>query len=309
MNLLAPKTKEHYPVAVRPIIALLSLLAGCATTQPRPIAAPDIAAPDIAARDDVQLAESAASSHGPTIKLQEAPGTVPTTSISALMYFVKLISPEPAQLSVNDGNTQKCRMLAIDRQLNPQTFTARCQFEITGAGTQQSIIDQSPTIERHQERLSNGGTIKRQLGSIKVTGSGQGEIIAEGSVSGDQAIVNRIRMNFVARGQRIPVTIGINDICHIDGVPHAVNDQLIEVDALEFRRQEAEPTMYVTLNSVKSAAAGDGFMSDLIGKVKGMVVNMIIPPVPIRVAGNEAMLEFAQAIVDGKASFTFPLAK
>ena len=84
---------------------------------------------------------------------------------------------------------------------------------------------------------------------------------------------------------------------------------MIKVDSLDFRRQGSDPKMYVTLNSIKSAAAGDGLMSNLIGRVKGAVANIIIPPVPIRMDGNEAMLGFAQAIVDGKRSFTFPLAQ
>ena len=41
-------------------------------------------------------------------------------------------------------------------------------------------------------------------------------------------------------------------------------------------------------------------LSNLMGKVKGAVANMLVPPVPIRELGNEAMLDFAQAIVDGQ---------
>ncbi len=276
------------------------MLAGCAASRPRPIAAAGHA----------QSAAMQVGDSGPTIQLRGPVGEAPTNSISALMYFVKLISPEPVVLSVNEGNSQLCRILAIDRQMTSSTFTARCPFEITGDGIQQSVFDQTPSIRRNQEALLRGDLVKRQLRFIKIKGSGQGEILVEGLMSGDQAIVHRISMHFGGRaGSRILVTIGINDICHRDGKPFAVNDQVIKVDSLDFRRQGSDPKMYVTLNSIKSAAAGDGLMSNLIGRVKGAVANIIIPPVPIRMDGNEAMLGFAQAIVDGKRSFTFPLAQ
>jgi len=295
---LAQAATTRYAGCVKTALALLALLSGCATSLPRPIPT------DQKPRPIDQQTSTATS--GPTLNLQ-AGGSA--NSINELMYFVKLISPEPVQLSVDRQNTQRCRMLAIDRRRTSDAFHARCQFEILGTGTQQSLFDQGPAIRRNHERLQRGEQISLQLGFIKISGAGQGDILVEGEVSEGQQIVNRISLNFSARGAGIPVTIGINDISYIDGKPHAVNEQVIAVDSLDFHRQGEQPKMHVTLNSMKSAAAGDGLLSNLMGKVKGAVVNMLIPPVPILRQGNDAMLDFAQAIVDGKSSFTFPLAK
>jgi hypothetical protein len=280
-------------------LASLALLAGCQSTPPRPISL-EGNAPNI---------QPKAASTGPTIYFARESGESPINSISALMYFVKLISPEPVTMSVNTGNTQQCRVIAIHRDVKSDTFKARCQFEITGEGTQQNLFDQRGTIQRNHQRLSDGGSLMRQLGFIKVRGAGQGDIRVAGRISEGEPIVDQISLHFADRGDRLQVTIGINDIRYINGNPHAVNDQVIQVNSLEFRRQDAPPKMNVSVDSIKSAVAGNGLLSNLMGKVKGVVVNLLIPPVPIREVGNDAMLNFAQAIVDGRLQFAFPLAE
>ena len=67
--------------------------------------------------------------------------------------------------------------------------------------------------------------------------------------------------------------------------------------------------MGVSVASIKSGNAGNGLLSNLAGRVKGTVANMFIPPISIKPEGNQAMLDFAQAIVDGKKEFTFPVAE
>ena len=157
--------------------------------------------------------------------------------------------------------------------------------------------------------MENGGTRKRRLVFINIKGAGQGDILVEGIMSGDRAIADKITMRFNVRGHGTPVTIGINGIRMINGKPHAINDTVIEVNSLVFQRQEGQPKMGVSVASIKSGNAGIGLLSNLAGRVKGAVVNMFIPPVPIRAGGNNAMLDFAQAIIDGKKEFTFPMAK
>jgi len=278
---------------------LLWLLVGCATATPRPISPTEVS-PSV---------RPEGRSSGPTIHFKDDSGEVPVNPISSLMYFVKLISPEPVSMSESVGNTQQCRILAVDRRVESGKFTTRCQFEIIGEGTQQNLFDQTVAIRRNQDRLAEGGTLDLQLGFIKIKGAGQGDILVEGVMSDGRPIADRLSMLFNARGRRIPVTIGINDIRDIEGKPHAVNEVVIQVNSLDFRRQEGRPDMHVILASIKSSEADNGLLSNLMGKVRGAVANMFIPPVPIRAVGNDAMLDFAQAIVDGHSHFTFPTAE
>ena len=281
------------------LLSCLCLLAGCATTTPRLISSPETSPP----------ATPKTGSVGPTVYLKDDTDKSPVNPISSLMYFVQLISPEPVNMSESVGNTQQSRILSVKRVVESEKFKTTCQFEIIGKGTQNNIFDQTVAIRANEKFLAKGGTLKRRLGFIHIQGSGQGDILVEGVMSGDRAIADKITMRFNVRGHSTPVTIGINGIRMIEGKSHAINDTVIKVNALVFQRQEGRPKMGVSVASIKSGDAGNGLLSNLAGKVKGAMANMFIPPVPIRAAGNNAMLDFAQAIVDGKKEFTFPAAK
>ena len=67
--------------------------------------------------------------------------------------------------------------------------------------------------------------------------------------------------------------------------------------------------MEITVASISSKNAGNGLISNFVGKVTGAVANLFIPPVTIRDEGNNALLDFAQAIVEGRQQFTFPAAR
>ena len=128
-------------------------------------------------------------------------------------------------------------------------------------------------------------------------------------MSGDLPLATQFSFRFDGQGQRSPVTIGLIDIRWIDGAPHAVNEQVIRVNSLTFRRQKAPPKMEFSVASINPKNAGNGLLINLVGKVKGTVANMFIPPVPIRVKGNDALMDFAQAIAEGRHQFTFPAAR
>ena len=281
------------------LLSCLCLLAGCATTTPRLISSPETSPP----------VTPKAESSGPTVYLKDDSGEPPVNPISSLMYFVQLISPEPVNMSESVGNTQQSRILSVKHFVELGRFKATCQFEIIGKGTQQNIFDQKVAIRKNREFLEKGGTLKRRLGFINIKGAGQGDILVKGIMSGDQAIADKITMSFNVRGHNTPVTIGINGVRMVDGEPHAINDTVIKVNSLVFQRQEGRPEMGVSVASIKSGNAGSGLLSNLAGRVKGVVANMFIPPVPIRATGNNAMLDFAQAIVDGGKEFTFPAAE
>ena len=105
-----------------------------------------------------------------------------------------------------------------------------------------------------------------------------------------------------------PVTIGLNDIRRIDGEPYAVNETVIRVNSLTFHRQEENPKMEVSVASINPKNGSEGILRNLVGRVKGAVANMFIPPISIKLEGNQAMLDFAQAIVDQRPTYTFPSA-
>ena len=67
--------------------------------------------------------------------------------------------------------------------------------------------------------------------------------------------------------------------------------------------------MEITVASIGSKNAGNGIISNLVGKVTGAVANLFIPPVTIKAEGNNALLDFAQAIVEERQQFTFPAAR
>ena len=280
-------------------LACLWLLAGCATSTPRLVPS----------SETLPSATPKAGSTGPTVYLKDDSGKPPVNPISSLMYFVQLISPEPVNMIESLGNTQQSRILSVKQVVELEKFKTTCRFEIIGEGVQHNIFDQRVAIRKNREFLEEGGTLKRRLGFIIIKGSGQGDILVEGIMSGDRGIADKITMRFNVRGHSTPVTIGINGIRMIDGKPHAINDTIIKVNSLVFQRQEGRPKMGVSVASIKSGAAGSGFLSNVAGRVKGAVANMFIPPVPIRPVGNDAMLNFAQAIVDGKKELTFPVAK
>ena len=245
---------------------------------------------------------------GPTVYLKDDSGQAPLNPISSLMYFVHLISPEPVEMSESDGNTQQSRIVSVNRQTDSDKFSVTCQFEITGAGTQQNIIDQTDAIRSHEEFLSKGNTLKRRLAYINIEGAGKGSIYVEGVISNDKSLATQFSLRFNGQGHTSPVTIGLNDIRRIDEKPYAINETVIRVNSLTFRRQEGNPKMEVTVASINSKNASKGILRDLVGKVKGAVANMFIPPISIKPEGNQAMLDFAQAIVDDRPIFTFPSA-
>lgn len=249
-----------------------------------------------------------ATSAGPTVHLKDDSGQAPVNPISSLMYFVRLISPEPVEMSESVGNTQQSRIVSANRHIGSETFFVTCQFEITGVGTQQNIIDQTHAIRSHGEFLSKGKTLKRKLAYINIEGAGKGSIHVEGIMSDNKPQATKFSLRFNEQGHASPVTIGLNDIRRIDGKPYAVNETVIRVNSLTFHRQEENPKMEVSVASINPKNGSEGILRDLVGRVKGAVANMFIPPISIKLEGNQAMLDFAQAIVDQRPTYTFPSA-
>jgi hypothetical protein len=61
--------------------------------------------------------------------------------------------------------------------------------------------------------------------------------------------------------------------------------------------------------SVKRKEAGDNFWQNLVGGVKATTANLLLQPITVDPAGNEAMLNFGLALVSEAPAFTFPRAR
>jgi hypothetical protein len=245
---------------------------------------------------------------GPTIRLDYGRDQSPGNPIASFMYFVPLISPEPVSSTTSPGNTQAARVLSAKRKSTLHSFVVTCEFEFTGDGSQQSILDLAPTIRRHERELGAGGSTGRQLSSITVNGSGSGTVEVEGTVSNNVEIVREVRLRFNARGKTSPVSIGLCEIRYHERQFQRFNEIVARVNTLTFRRRPGPPKMEVTVASVKNKAAGDGLWQNLKGSVKGMAVNLLIDPLTVEAVGHRAMLDFGGALTSGAATFTFPRA-
>ena len=246
---------------------------------------------------------------GPTLRLVPEHGKPAANPIAAFMYFVPLISPEPMSSVTSPGCTQTAQVTSTQRRVTTNSFNVKCNLEITGAGLQQSLFDFTNQIRRHERKLKEGGSLRKQLSSITVEGTGSGQIEVEGTISNGVQTVTEVRLRFNARGKTSPVSIGLSDIQYKDGAFQCLNEVVARVNTLTFRRKPGPPKMDVTVASVKKKGAGNNLWQSLKGGVKGLAVNLFIDPLTVETVGHRSMLDFGQALVSEAPTFTFPPAK
>jgi hypothetical protein len=63
------------------------------------------------------------------------------------------------------------------------------------------------------------------------------------------------------------------------------------------------------VGSIRPKDAEDSVWQNLKGNLKGMAVNLLMPPFPVDARGQQAMLDFGLALAAGAATFTFPHAE
>jgi hypothetical protein len=246
---------------------------------------------------------------GPTIQLDYGSGQSPGNPVSSFMYFVPLISPEPVTSVTSPGSTQVARVLSAKRKRTPKSFFVACEFEFSGGGSQQSILDLQPNIRRHERRLKAGGSTGRQLSTINVEGPGSGVVEVEGTITNNVETVSEVRLRFNAHGKTSPIAIEICDVRYQEGEYRHVDEIIARVNSLTFVRKAGRPKMEVTVSSVKKKTAGNSFWQNFKGSVVGMAVNLFIPPLTVEEIGHRAMFDFGQALAAGAPTFTFPCAK
>ncbi len=245
---------------------------------------------------------------GPTLRLKETREQSGGNPISAFMYFVPLISPDPVAASQSLSNAQQVRIVSEKRRFTSNSFFIHCEFEITGTGFQQNVFDPTNQIRRHDRRLKEGGALERQLEYITLGGAGRGRIEVEGNLSNTAPVVSEVRLHFNDKGQTSPVSIGLRDIRFVEGAYRSDNAVVARVNTLTFRRA-APSKMEVSVASVKRKDAGNNLWQNFVGGVKGVAANLLLKPITVDKVGLATMLDFGAALALQQPTFTFPKAK
>jgi hypothetical protein len=245
---------------------------------------------------------------GPTLQFGYAPGTAPTNLISRFMYFVPLISPEPVTMLISPGNSQGARLLTFNCRTNRSSFVTKCDFEFVGSGSLQNIFDHTEVIQQNMKDLQAGETLTKQLSAISVTGDGRCIVEISGAWINGAPRADKVQLHFDAHGKTSPVTICLQDLIYRDGKVQIKNELIARINTLTFQRGTGIPKMEVSLDSIKRSDAGDSRWQNFVGELKGSVANLFIPPLKIQAEGQQAMLDFGQALTTQQLEFTFPLA-
>jgi len=250
----------------------------------------------------------AAAPSGPTLHLDYGHGEPHSNPISQFMYFVPLISPEPVSVFTNAGNTQCARVLSFACRTNGSSFRATCEFDFTGAGSQRNVFDLTDKIKSHEKELQAGGSVKHVLAAINVAGTGSGDVEIEGDFTNGACVANQVQLHFNRHGHASPVTINLQDFVGRDGAVKIENELVARVNTLTFQRNSGAPKMEVSLASIKRKDAGNSLWQSFLGGIKGTAANLFLPPLPIEPEGQQAMLDFGQALAAENPTFTFPFA-
>ena len=249
-----------------------------------------------------------AANGGPTLRLSDGKGGVGENSVGDFMSCVPLSSAEPVSVASQGGEEHRVRLLAMTRRDKAASFVVKGEFEFIGSGRHQSLVACTNAVRHHEAKLKQGGKLERVLAAINVEGPGKGSIEVEGVISNGVETVNEVRLRFNAHGHTSPVSIALQDVDYRDGGYRVFNEIVARVNTLTFPRKPGRPKMEVTVASVKAKNAKDNFWQNLKGGIKGMAVNLLIPPLDVVPHGHAAMLDFGGALAAQTATFTFPLA-
>jgi len=191
---------------------------------------------------------------------------------------------------------------------NRSTFSATCEFEFTGEGVQQDEFTHTVGIQRHEKQLQTTHLLAHQLCAITVTGAGSGSVEIEGVLTNGQPVVNEVRLRFNGHGRTSPVSVTLEDIHLKNGVYSYENATVARVNALLFRRNAEHPKMEVTLGLVRKKDAPNTAWRNFLGGIRSAAANLFLPPLNVEPEGQQALLDFGQALVNRQPEFTFPFA-
>ncbi|MBI5091850.1 MAG: hypothetical protein HZB26_05320 [Candidatus Hydrogenedentes bacterium] len=250
----------------------------------------------------------AGSSSGPTVLLSFREEVFVKNPISSFMYFVPLISPTSVDRQTSANNDVEVAVISYGQKIGAKSFRVACEFETRGRGFQKYIFNSAGMIAAHTADLKENEPLTTTLDFINFEGEGFIRIEVEGTINDSTETVMEVNLQFNARGRRSPVTIGLYDIKPKDGkyeYENRTNECVARVNTLAFKKCDTTPRMGVSVASITTAAASEGF----VARFKGLIANLLIRPPKIAELGNETMLDFGYAILKQKPEFTFPKAK
>jgi hypothetical protein len=245
----------------------------------------------------------AKDSNGPTIILSYSKERFKKNPIDFFMYFVPLIAVSPVDRETSVGNDQQTGIISYEKTIDPKSFSVVCEFEIWGKGSYKNTFEPNGMIATRPDLSKKGKTLTHMLDYIKFEGPGFGRIEVKGTIAGSTETVTEVDLEFNARGQRSPVTVGLYDVKPKDGqykYENRSNQIVARVNELVFKKSSS-PRMGMKLASINTAEGSDSYW----GNIKGMIANLFISPTEVDKLGNETMLDFGYALLKQKPTFTF----
>ena len=228
--------------------------------------------------------------------------------LTSFAYFVPLIAMTSVNSISSANNTQQVAIISHKMVVDLESFHLACEFEILGKGFHMNTFDPEGMIAANINKLKKDETMTNMLDYIKFEGDGFGVIVVKGTITGSTKIVTEVDIQFNARGHKSPVTIGLYDIKPKNGkynYENRSNEVVARVDALSFKKTSKIPHMGIKVASIRDAVEPEGFFS----RLKGAIANLFLEPPEVDKLGNTAMLEFGNALLQKKPTFTFPKAK
>ncbi|MFO7558048.1 MAG: hypothetical protein R6X10_04390 [Desulfobacterales bacterium] len=247
-------------------------------------------------------------SHGPTMVMNYSKKKFVKNPIASFMYFVPLIAPTLVDNISSVNNDQQLGVISYGKKATSKSFNVICEVEILGNGFHMNTFYPAGMIAAHTDNLKKGETLTNMLDYIKIDGEGFGFFEIKGKIIGSKTTVTEVKLNFTAGGHQSPVTIGLYDIEPKDGqykYENRSNEVVARVNTLAFSKTEQTPRMGIKVASIAKKNESAGFF----GMIKGVISNLFINPPKITKFGNTTMLEFGNALLQKKTTFTFPKAK
>jgi hypothetical protein len=245
--------------------------------------------------------------NGPTVMLSYSRQTFEKNPISSFMYFVPLISPTLVDRETMANDEQQMGIISSKRTVASNSLYATFEFEIAGKGFHKVTFDSAGMIKTHIGNLKKGQPLTNMLDYIKFEGEGFGCIEVKGTVTGSTETVTEVDLQFNAKDNKSPVTIGLYVIKPKDGeykYENKSNQIVARVNSLIFKKSD-NPRMGMKIASINKTEESENF----VGDIKGLIVNLFISPTEVTELGNDTMLNFGYALLKQKHEFTFPIAK
>jgi hypothetical protein len=250
----------------------------------------------------------AKDSNGPTLRLGYSKKGFKKNPISSFAYFVPLISTTPVDRQTSANNDQQIGIISYEKTVTSKSFDLVCEFEISGKGFHKNTFEPAGVIAMYIGDLKKGETLTNLLDYIKFEGEGFGRIEVKGTMTKSTPTVTEVDLHFNVRDHKSCVTVGLYDIKPKDGqykYENRSNRVVARVNTLSFKKTNTTPHMGIKVASISDAESPDGFL----GRVKGIIANLLLNPPEVTKLGNQTMLDFGNALLEQKPAFTFPKAK